>query len=129
MDNRIFWLKGELKELSQNFMASEFECSCGCIVHTLDMELIRKLELLRKRVGKPIKVHSGMRCRYNNMVQGGKPFSQHLVGKAADISWAGWTGQEMEKVASEFFDSIGVGEKFIHVDTRSGRRRWTYGKN
>ena len=129
MDSRLFWLKGELEKLSQNFHANEFECPCGCRVHTLDVELLPRLELLRKRVGKPIKIHSGFRCIHHNLVVGGAPYSQHLTGSGVDISWAGWTGKEMEKVAAEFFDSIGVGEKFIHVDLRSGRRRWTYGKN
>lgn len=126
MDSRIFWLSGTLGKLSQHFEAKEFECPCGCKVHTLNIRLVEMLEKLRKKTG-PINIHSGFRCVHRNLVVGGARYSQHLTGDGLDISWGGWTGKEMENVAQEFFDSIGVGAKFIHVDLRSGRRRWTYG--
>lgn len=119
-------MRGELGKLSLNFSAKEFECACGCLVQTLDMDLVGRLEELRALVRKPISIHSGFRCLHHNLVVGGARASTHLIGHGCDISWGGWTGDEMERVAGAIFDSIGIGHKFIHVDIRSGRRRWRY---
>ena len=40
----------------------------------------------RERLGMPIIVNSGYRCRDLNKAVGGSPSSQHLSGQAADIS-------------------------------------------
>jgi uncharacterized protein YcbK (DUF882 family) len=123
----MFWFRGELAKVSVNFTATEFECRCGrCILQCIHPELIQKLELLRKRTGLPIHINSGFRCPENNLAVGGKIWSQHQYGNAVDIMWGNWKGDEMANAASEFFDSIGVGEKFIHVDLRKGVRRWRY---
>ena len=43
------------------------------------------LDPLRERVGQPITVNSGYRCKKLNAAVGGEPNSQHLYGLAADI--------------------------------------------
>lgn len=50
-------------------------------------ELIKNvLDPLREAYGKPINVNSGFRCTALNKVVGGVSSSQHVEGKAADIS-------------------------------------------
>ena len=44
------------------------------------------LDPLRRAWGKPILVNSGYRCPALNGAVGGKPYSQHLRGEAADIT-------------------------------------------
>ncbi len=46
----------------------------------------RVLDPARERLGMPIIVNSGYRCRALNKAVGGSPTSQHLSGEAADIS-------------------------------------------
>lgn len=123
----MFWFRGEMDKISVHFTAKEFECHCGrCFIQCIHPELVAKLEQLRKRIGLPITITSGFRCRDQNLTVGGKRFSQHLYGNAADIVVGNWKGDALANSASEFFDSIGVGDKFIHVDLRKGVRRWRY---
>ncbi len=43
------------------------------------------LQPLREKLGKPVNISSGFRCRELNALVGGKANSQHLTGEAADI--------------------------------------------
>lgn len=57
-----------------------------------------------------------------------KGISQHELGNAADIMCQGLSGDDLERIARTVgFESVGVAEKWIHVDTRTGYRRWEYG--
>ena len=42
-------------DLSENFSRHEFACKCGCGNDTVDAELIRVLQSVRARFGKPIR--------------------------------------------------------------------------
>ena len=48
--------------LTKNFARYEFQCPCGCGQQSLDTELAEKLQLIRDKLGKPIKITSGYRC-------------------------------------------------------------------
>ena len=51
----------------------------------VDPELVRKLQQLRDRIGKPISITSGYRCLAHNKAVGGDAQSQPYMVKAADI--------------------------------------------
>ncbi len=96
------------------------------------MELVQKLEILREKVGKPIKVTSGYRCSdYQRLLRGngletaaGK--SSHEVGDAADIVISGDRTRFLWFVQM-LFKAIGDGGSWIHVDLRKDKvRRWAY---
>ena len=128
------WTKGEDIELSPHFRSGEFSCQCAhsdCVLQTVSMDLIDKLERVRVEVGRPIKVTSGFRCAKHQaeLVAGNRvktvPNSTHQLGHAADISCAQMTPL-MEACRKEF-KAIGIAKTFLHVDLRDDKvRRWTY---
>lgn len=62
------------------FKPSEWACKCGCGLDRIDMKLIRTLDLIRERFGRPIIITSGCRCEKHNATVGGRPGSAHLLG-------------------------------------------------
>ena len=116
-------------DLSEHFSTSEFaDPSTGeCHINPF---LISALEELRAKVGKPIIVHSGYRSPRHNAEVGGASHSQHLLGKAADISVKDFSVLALYAYATQvtLFDLGGVGiypeDGFIHVDVRPQRARW-----
>jgi uncharacterized protein YcbK (DUF882 family) len=112
--------------LSEHFQASEFACSCCCMV-LVHPEMVRKLEGLRYAVGAPVNVTSGYRCDSCNRAVGGAENSYHLFGMAADIWVGGISPRQLAEVAENIgFDGIGVYQEqgFVHVDVRGYRTKW-----
>lgn len=112
-----------------HFKVKEFACPhCGKI--KIDINLLVKLEELRKAVGnKPLVITSGYRCPTHNRNVGGASRSQHIYGKAADISHHNIGRALLERHADRIFANGGVGlggNNIVHVDTRNGRARWRY---
>ena len=114
--------------ISEHFSRGEFKCHCGkCACDTVDGELLDLLEAVRRYFKAPVTVTSGMRCVSHNITIGGKPGSQHLLGKAADIVVK---GVEPDRVAAfaegllEFKGGIGRYQKFTHLDVRDAKARW-----
>ena len=117
------------KQLSKHFNEDEFKCRDGS-THAIDVELIEGLERLRELAGnKPIHVNSGYRSPAYNKRIGGAPKSRHVLGKAADITIAGFTPKQVaalaEKIPQFRNGGIGIYNTFTHVDVRKGRARWT----
>lgn len=120
--------RGEKRKLTKNFDQSEFDCkgdrrccSCGCKETKLDSKLVRKLQVLRGLLGKPIVINSGYRCATHNACQNGAKRSKHMEGRAADIrvSDGSVSPSALAKKAQELgFGCIGLYDDRIHVDTR-----------
>lgn len=111
-------------QLTENFNLKEFECTHPDHNHVIvDPELVEKLQKLRERLGLPIKVTSAFRCEERNNEVGGAENSQHLTGRAADISL---NNQKLDiiqirNLARKIgFTGIGLYDSFIHLDTRTG---------
>lgn len=49
-------------KLTENFERYEFQCPCGCGSQMVDTELASKLQTIRDKLGKKIKITSGYRC-------------------------------------------------------------------
>lgn len=123
-------------DLTRSFSNFEFECrgKCGFHCRTARMapEFLAKLQMLRDRIGKPIKVTSGIRCKSHNAKIGGASKSWHMprdgVCYASDIR----TGRSDEEVLRLYaaadslgFHGIGLYKGRIHVDMRpTTRARW-----
>jgi uncharacterized protein YcbK (DUF882 family) len=58
--------------------------------------MVRIADQLRKNLGVPITVVSGLRCPTWNSLQGGVENSQHMYGEAADIYAAGCSQAQVE---------------------------------
>jgi uncharacterized protein YcbK (DUF882 family) len=117
-------------DLSKNFATSEFRCHCGCERMQADPRLLAGLEKLRSFIQRPITINSGFRCPAHNATVGGAANSQHVLGRAADITAENYTPSELFVVAEHVleFRNGGIGiyplDGFLHVDVRQGRARW-----
>lgn len=115
-------------DLSVHFYRREFVCHC-CGTFQQDPTLLEALEQLRTLASAPVVVLCGYRCPEHNRRVGGKPDSQHLLGKAADIRIAGIDLQAMYEFALRVpqFAAGGIGvydRDFLHVDVRGHLARW-----
>ncbi len=105
----------------------------GCGKNECKPELLEALEDFRAKVGKPVIVDSGYRCKIHNEAVGGKENSQHLLGEAADIRVKGMTAGQLEAIARTIPAIKGIGRadhaQYLHIDVRSSPTviAWTYG--
>ena len=114
------------------FKKQEFACKCGKYCNgypaEIDMNMVKIADEIRARIGKPIHINSGLRCKTHNANVGGVSNSQHLLGKAADLACpSGCTPTQMASIAEEIMGNtggIGVYSWGIHIDTRSIKARW-----
>ena len=113
-------------DLSQHFDSEEFACHCGCGAKTVNPTLIYLLEEIRARIGKPIHILSGVRCKKHNADVGGAPYSQHLLGNAADIQVKGLSSGQLHDIIENHFIVGGMGlyNTFVHIDVRTLKARW-----
>jgi uncharacterized protein YcbK (DUF882 family) len=112
---------------STYFKRSELACKCGCGKDTVDADLLKALEDVRLYFNSPVIINSGNRCESYNKSIGGKPNSQHLVSKAADIIVKGVSPEVVHKYLLEkYLDKYGIGcyTLFTHIDVREGAARW-----
>ena len=113
------------------FTREEFRCKCGgryCGGFPAEPreQLVRIADQLRKNLGVPITVVSGLRCPEWNRIQGGVENSQHMHGEAADICAAGCSQGQVEAA----LESIGGvryhypidGSSNVHFDIPKGVR-------
>lgn len=123
---------GTLWDGIKYFRKSEFACKCGKYCNgypaEIDMNMVKIADQIRAKIGKPITVNSGLRCKTHNANVGGVSNSQHLLGKAADLGCpSGCTPAQMASIAEEIMgDTGGIGTYSwgIHIDTRSTKSRW-----
>lgn len=117
-DEFYCWSSGDSIQFTKNFNSDEFECP-GSDEHKILKELVDKLQQLRDKYGKSITITSGYRSPEYNAKIGGVTNSQHILGRAVDI-----TGKDLNKLYDlclEIFNAVGDGRKkgkFIHVDQR-----------
>lgn len=128
----IFTFKaGDKTHLTKDFSRYEFECPCGCSSQMVDQELADKLQIIRSKLGKKIKVTSGYRCIKHNAKVDGSKQSRHLYGIAAD--WRTLDRSVNPVALGIIAQSVGFGGigiywhskgAFVHTDTRGGKSTW-----
>ena len=114
------------------FKKPEFACKCGkyCDGYPaeIDMNMVKIADEIRSRIGKPIHINSGLRCKTHNANVGGVSNSQHLFGNAADLGCpSGCTPIQMASIAEDVMGDtggIGIYSWGIHIDTRTTKSRW-----
>ena len=124
--------------MTKNFKRREFDCKCGCEmpleVYENVIKLAGQLQTLRDYVGRPIKINSAYRCpNYNDNVVKGAKYSQHKLGKAADITIQSLKPIEVYAIIEDLIDfgvmlqgGLGLYDTFVHYDIRKTRARWDY---
>ena len=106
------------------FTREEFRCKCGgkyCTGFPAEPQeaMVRTVDEIRRRLGVPITISSGLRCKTHNAAVGGVSNSQHLYGRAADLHSSA-SPAKMKAVAEEVMGNtggIGLYDWGIHVDT------------
>lgn len=94
------------------------------------IQAIKILDLARERLGVPLIISSGYRCKPYNKLIGGKPKSEHLLFRAFDIESNQASPEEvtdcLKDMRSEklFFGGIGVYDTFTHLDSRGWNANW-----
>jgi hypothetical protein len=112
-----------LGTMSANFSYVEFRCNDGrkfpeCARIWMLRDHIRRLEAYRVKLGAPVRIVSGCRCKRHNAEVGGASSSQHLFGSASDVL-ALATLEERKRFA--LFAGLGFQQstgKVVHVDSR-----------
>ena len=78
-------------KVGQYFTSAEFACACWNESNPSQL-LVSILDAVRKRLGVPLRISSGLRCESHNKSVGGASRSWHLprdgVGYAADITYS-----------------------------------------
>lgn len=111
------------------FTKDEFRCPCGqCGGFPAEPAetMVQAVDEIRRRLGVPVTVTSGLRCIPHNAEVGGVSNSRHLTGDAADIT-SSLSPSQMQAVAEAVLgDTGGIGlySWGIHVDTREVKARW-----
>lgn len=113
------------------FTPDEFKCKCGgkyCkgYPHEPDERMVRTVNQLRKNLGVPITIVSGLRCKTWNAIQGGVSNSQHMYGEAADIYAKGVSQSrvedELDKIGGVRYHYAITGSSNVHFDVPKGER-------
>lgn len=92
------------------------------------LELIKYcLQPIRDKLGKPMIITSGYRCKSLNKKVGGVPTSQHCKGQAVDFHVKDMTIQQVvdfiKKSGVEFDQLINEYNKWVHISFVKGRNR------
>lgn len=129
-------------KLTNNFSKSEFDCKSG---EEMPLDVLENVKLLaiqlqkiREYVGKPIRINSAYRSEAHNEAIGGVKTSQHILGKAADITIDTFTPDEVvsiienmltnEMLGGFYIGGLGSYNTFTHVDIREKKARWNFKK-
>ena len=113
------------------FDREEFKCKCGgkyCNGYPAepDERMVRIADQLRKNLGVPITIVSGLRCKTWNAIQGGEVNSQHMYGEAADIYARGVSQSrveaELDKIGGVRYHYAIKGSSNVHFDVPKGNR-------
>lgn len=113
--------------VSTHFKRSEFACRCGCGFDEIEQDLVDVVEDVRCHFDASTFIDSGCRCEKHNQAVGGKPKSQHRLGKAADIKVKGVAPKEVaDYLESKYPNKFGIGryKTFTHIDVRAVKARW-----
>lgn len=97
----------------------------------MDEQLLEQLDLLREKLGFPLRINSGYRTEAHNKKVKGSLNSAHTRGLAVDIqAMSGRARFDIVVTALELgFKRIGVAKTFIHLDMDTslpGQCIWSY---
>ncbi len=122
-------------QLTKNFNLKEFASKDGAVTpeHVIKnlQELAENLQVLRDFLGTSLHINSGYRSPAHNKKVGGAKFSQHVEGKAADISSSKFTPDQIHAAILKLIgegkmkdSGLGIYDSFVHYDVRDNKARW-----
>ena len=122
-------------KLTNNFSKIEFESKDGSPMPDDVFENVKKLAVnlqkIRDYFGQPIHINSAYRSPAHNARIGGATRSQHLTGKASDLSMKNYSPKQLALVIEKMINAgeiseggVGLYNGFVHYDMRGARSRW-----
>lgn len=123
----IYRMKNDSQvKVRKHFKVKEFACKDGSDLVLIDEKLADLLENIREHFEKPVHINSGYRTESWNDAVGGRRYSQHLAGEAADI----WVKDVKPHDVALYADTV-LGKtggvicytNFVHVDVRKSYYR------
>jgi uncharacterized protein YcbK (DUF882 family) len=125
--------------LTSNFTQREFRSKDGAKMPSDVLENIKELafnlQVLRDFLGESIRVNSGWRSESHNKAIGGVKTSQHVLGKAADITVKDIDTDDLYLIIESLIKQgemqeggLGLYNSFVHYDIRGYKARWNYKK-
>lgn len=112
-------------QIAKYFKVKEFACKDGSPVVFIDDYLYNTLDILRRKIKKPIIITSGYRTPEWNRKCGGAKYSYHMRGMAADIRVEGMSAKqlanELDAIIPEECGII-VYNNWVHFDVRTGKK-------
>ena len=124
-------------KLTKNFSKSEFNSADGTEMNSIVLSniktLAKQLQKVRGMLEKPITINSGYRSVEHNKNIGGVADSQHVLGKAADITIQGLEPAIVYKILEVLIKDgiikeggLGLYKTFVHYDIRGKHIRWDF---
>lgn len=122
-------------QITKNFNKREFNSKDGKRMPSNVFDNIKilavQLQTIRDHIKSPLHINSGYRSPEHNKKIGGVPNSQHLLGKAADITSKDYTPNELYSIIERLISKgeilqggLGLYNGFVHYDIRLVKARW-----
>ena len=118
-------------DLTKDFSRSEFACKCGCGFDQIDPRVVDMCQVIRDKLGAPVRINSACRCAKHNAQVGGVKGSYHTKGLAADLSCEVGS-QRLQAVIKSLFEGGKlphlsyckryIAKNFVHIDCGHARR-------
>ncbi len=120
---RVYTTEQGNEKISEHFKVREFRCKDGSTIIFVDDYMVEILELLRRKLEKPIIITSGYRTPTHNKKVGGAEYSYHMRGQAVDIKVNGIPAKKVAKEIDKLVVGCGiiVYENWVHFDVRTGK--------
>ena len=128
----VTFKSGDKTALTENFTRSEFACPCGCNSQMIEQELADKVQSIRDKLGKKIRITSGYRCVSHNASKKSAAASRAVICTASlptgERKTAPSTLSALAFLPESRFGGIGIywhsRGAFVHTDTRGGKATW-----
>ena len=122
-------------QLTENFNLDEFQCRDGSKMPAAVLVNIKllagNLQILRDYLGESLHINSAYRSPAYNTKIGGAKNSQHLLGKASDLTCKSKTPKQLASIIEKLImakkmkqGGLGIYPGFVHYDIRGTKARW-----
>ena len=121
---KVYTTEQNNEKISEHFKVREFRCKDESTIIFVDDYMVQILEMLRKKLEKPIIITSGYRTPTHNAKVGGAKYSYHMRGQAVDIKVGGISTKRVAKELDKIVDGCGiiVYDSWVHFDVRTGKK-------
>lgn len=121
---KVYTTEQNNEKISEHFKVKEFRCKDGSTIIFVDEYMVSILELLRKKLEKPIIITSGYRTPTHNEKVGGTKYSYHMRGQAVDIKVNGIPAKKVAEELDNLVEGCGiiVYESWVHFDVRNSKK-------